>query len=80
MPEKRRSFDQEFRAGAVRIVAETGKPIVAVARELVTSGSTRALVSGAAGPVADRRTLLAVHRGAALRGGGPWVIGCLNPG
>ncbi len=64
-----KKFDQEFRAGAVRIVAETGKPIAAVARDL------GALVSGAAGPVADRRTLLAVHRGAALRGGGPWVIG-----
>jgi len=24
MPEKRKKFDQEFRAGAVRIVAETG--------------------------------------------------------
>ena len=34
MPETRRSFDREFRAGAVRIVAETGKPIVQVARDL----------------------------------------------
>ena len=34
MPETRRSYDREFRAGAVRIVAETGKPIAQVARDL----------------------------------------------
>jgi transposase len=34
MAEKRRRFDPEFRAGAVRIVLETGKPIVQVARDL----------------------------------------------
>jgi len=34
VPEKRRKFDKEFRAGAVRIVLETGKPIVQVARDL----------------------------------------------
>jgi transposase len=34
MVEARRKFDQEFRAGAVRIVRETGKPVAAVAREL----------------------------------------------
>lgn len=34
MPEMRRKFDPEFRAGAVRIVRETGKPIAEVAREL----------------------------------------------
>jgi transposase len=32
--ETRRKFDPEFRAGAVRIVVETGKPVVQVAREL----------------------------------------------
>jgi transposase len=31
---KRRSFDPEFRAGAVRIVKETGKPVAEVARDL----------------------------------------------
>ena len=31
---ERRSFDREFREGAVRIVRETGKPIAHVAREL----------------------------------------------
>ncbi|MGP3932177.1 transposase [Nonomuraea sp. KM88] len=30
----RRRFDPEFRAGAVRIVRETGKPVAHVARDL----------------------------------------------
>jgi transposase len=34
MAETRRKFDAEFRAGAVRIVRETGKPIAQIAREL----------------------------------------------
>ena len=34
MAEVRRRFDPEFRAGAVRIVQETKKPIAAVARDL----------------------------------------------
>ena len=34
MPETRRRFDPGFRAGAVRIVRETGKPIAEVARDL----------------------------------------------
>lgn len=31
---KRRRFDPEFRAGAVRVVRETGKPVAQVARDL----------------------------------------------
>ena len=34
MGTKRRSFDPGFRAGAVRIVEETGKPVAHVARDL----------------------------------------------
>ena len=34
---ERRSFDREFRDGAVRIVRETGKPVAQVARELARS-------------------------------------------
>lgn len=34
MPESRRKFDPEFRAGAVRCVLETGRPTAVVAREL----------------------------------------------
>ena len=34
MARQYRKFDQDFRAGAVRLVLETGKPIAQVAREL----------------------------------------------
>jgi transposase len=34
LPEKRRFYDAEFRAGAVRIVTETGKTTAEVARDL----------------------------------------------
>mgnify|MGYP002682833066 CR=1 FL=1 len=34
MADTRRKFDQEFKAGAVRIVRETGRPIARVAKEL----------------------------------------------
>jgi len=40
MPDKRKKFDQEFRAGAVRIVAETGKPIAQIARDLGVNEGT----------------------------------------
>ena len=34
MARQYRKFDEDFKQGAVRLVLETGKPIVAVAREL----------------------------------------------
>ena len=42
MPEVSRKFDPGFRAGAVRIVAETGKPIAQVARDLGVNEGTLA--------------------------------------
>jgi transposase len=40
MAEKRRSYDAEFREGAVRIVLETGKTIAQVAEELGVKETT----------------------------------------
>lgn len=40
MAEVRRTFDQDFKAGAVRIVRETGKPIAQVARDLGINDGT----------------------------------------
>ena len=42
MMETRRSFDQDFRDGAVRLVRETGKPIARVARDLGIKDGTLA--------------------------------------
>jgi transposase len=42
MAGKRRKFDAEFRAGAVRIVTETGKPIAQVAQDLGINETTLA--------------------------------------
>jgi transposase len=54
MGETRRKFDEDFKAGAVRIVQETGKLIAQVARELgVHEGTLGTLVQP--GPAAPCR-------------------------
>ena len=40
MPEKRRRFSPQFRAEAVQMVIETGKPVAAVARDLGINDGT----------------------------------------
>lgn len=40
MPETRRHYDADFKAGAVRLVEETGRPIAQVARELGINDTT----------------------------------------
>jgi transposase len=40
MPETRKYYDEAFKAGAVRIVFETGKTIAQVARDLDVNGRT----------------------------------------
>jgi transposase len=42
MADKRRKFDAEFREGAVRIVAETGRPVAQVAKDLGINETTLA--------------------------------------
>jgi transposase len=58
MPEKRKKYDREFREGAVRIVGETGKPIVQVARDLgVVEGTLGNWVARAREAAEDTRGL-----------------------
>jgi transposase len=40
MAENRRTFDQDFKDGAVRLVRETGKPIAHVAKDLGINETT----------------------------------------
>ena len=65
MSRPRRSFDREFRDGAVRIVKETGRPVADVARELGVYEGTlgnwvrRDEAERAGGLTADERAELA---------------------
>jgi transposase-like protein len=40
VPEQRRKFSPQFKAGAVQLVIETGKPIAEVARDLGVNDAT----------------------------------------
>jgi transposase len=63
MAESRRKFDQEFKAGAVRIVRETDRPIVQVAKELgINEGTLGGWVA------ADRRARERSNGGALSEG------------
>ena len=65
MSRQRRRFDSEFRAGAVRIVKETGRPVAHVARELGVNEGTlgnwvrRDAAERSGGLTADERAELA---------------------
>ncbi|MEU9014672.1 transposase [Streptomyces sp. NPDC048479] len=74
MAEKRRRYDAEFREGAVRLVAETGKPIAEVSRDLGINEGTlhswigRAKKAGGDGSLAEsEREELARLRGRTRR-------------
>jgi transposase len=68
MAEKRRKFDAEFREGAVRIVAETGKPIAQVAKDLginettLASWVSRARRAGGVGQTCESEELARLRR------------------
>ncbi|WP_234439131.1 transposase [Streptomyces sp. NRRL B-3229] len=65
MAGKRRKFDAEFRAGAVRIFSETGKPIAQVANDLGINETTLASWASRA-----RRAGMAETRARSSRGCG----------
>src|SRR3954452_23925764 len=48
-----RKFDEDFKAGAVRLVFETGKPIAQVARDLGINDGTLGTWAAAAGRAGD---------------------------
>ncbi|MEU9149800.1 transposase [Streptomyces sp. NPDC048417] len=68
MAGKRLKFDAEFREGAVRIVAETCKPIPQVAKDLGINETTlaiwvsRARAAGKAGPTGESEELARLRR------------------
>lgn len=74
---KRRSYDAEFREGAVRIVLETGKPAAEVARDLgVHEGTLQTWVSRARGAAEAGTGPLESPSGRSCSGFGRRPSGC----
>ena len=91
MTEHRRRFSPQFKAEAVQMVIETGKPIAGVARDLgindgtlgnwVTrgSGSTRSLLQSVLITMADRyRCAISWRAASSLRSAGRRICGSLT--
>ena len=71
MAETRRRYDPDFRAGAIRIVTETGKSCAEVARDLGINETTLATWGE---PGAGRATAGAGERAGRVRGRGAGAV------
>ena len=84
MAGKRRKFDAEFREGAVRTVAEAGKPIAQVAEDLGTNETTlaswvlRAHRAGGATATGESEELVRLRRASKITTLDPRIRGLLR--